>query len=222
MSRNNNQIIDVYDKNLTFIKSLDYDFIGNFSHNLAPVRKGMKFGYVDTLFNVTIPLEYDFCHTFYYPPVTFVFKDKKLEFIDPSGKSALNPKNLSIEVNDMLNQIIAGGNYNKENYEKIVCEEYYVNISDKLIFRHNETQKYGLMNPFYDIVLAASYDEMIRLKADFKYCFGFKVNDKWGILNADGTILYEPKFERLEYDYISKKIKVSNDGHSSLIDFPDN
>lgn len=222
LSRNNNQIIDVYDKNLTFIKSLDYDFIGNFSHNLAPVRKGMKFGYVDTLFNVTIPLEYDFCHTFYYPPVTFVFKDKKLEFIDPSGKSALNPKNLSIEVNDMLNQIIAGGNYNKENYEKIVCEEYYVNISDKLIFRHNETQKYGLMNPFYDIVLAASYDEMIRLKAIFKYCFGFKVNDKWGILNADGTILYEPKFERLEYDYISKKIKVSNDGHSSLIDFPDN
>ncbi len=217
----NNQKIDIYDKSLTLIKSLDYDYIGAFSHNVAPIRKGSQWGFIDTSWNIVIPLLYDYCQSFYSPPVTFVYKDKKLEFIDPQGKPTVNPKNLSVVLNEMLGQIVSSGNYNKENYDKIVCEEYYIKISDKLIFKDNETGKFGFMNPFYDITLPAKYDEIKRIETDFKYCFGFKVNEKWGILDANGSVLSEPIFDRLEYDFSSKKLKVSKDSHSSIIDFPE-
>lgn len=221
LTLHSNQKIDVYDKNYKFIKSLDYDYMGTFSHNVAPIRKGSRWGFVDTSWNEVIPIVYDFCEGFYTPPVTFVYKDRKLEFIDPQGKPTLNPKNLSVVLNEMLGQIVASGNYNKENYDKIVCEEYYIKISDKLIFKDNETGKFGLMNPFYDIILPSYYDEIKRIETDFKHCFGYRINDKWGLLDANGSVLIEPTFERLEHDYFSKKLKVSIDGHSSLIDFPE-
>ena len=77
------------------------------------------------------------------------------------------------------------------------------------------------MNPFYDIILPSYYDEIKRIETDFKHCFGYRINDKWGLLDANGSVLIEPTFERLEHDYFSKKLKVSIDGHSSLIDFPE-
>jgi hypothetical protein len=217
----NNQKIDIYDKSLTLIKSLDYDYMGAFSHNVAPIRKGSQWGFIDTSWNEVIPLIYDYCHSFYSPPITFVYKDKKLEFIDPQGKPTVNPKNLTVILNEMLGQIVASGNFNKENYAKLVCEEYYIKISDKLIFKDNETGKFGLMNPFYDIILPSSYDEIKRFETDFKYCFGYKLNEKWGIWDSTGYVIFEPTFERLEHDFLSKKLKVSINGHSSLIEFPD-
>ncbi len=84
-----------------------------------------------------------------------------------------------------------------------------------------ETGKFGLMNPFYDIILPSSYDVIKRFETDFKYCFGYKLNEKWGILDSTGYVIFEPTFERLEHDFLSKKLKVSINGHSSLIEFPD-
>jgi hypothetical protein len=212
--------IDIYDKNFKYIKSLEYNHMGTFTHNLSPVRKGMNWGFIDTSYKEVIPLVYDYCNSFYSSPISFVFKDKKLEFIDTSGKPAQNPKNLDIIVNEILECIVESGNYNKENYSKIFCTDTYVKISDKLIFKHGESGKYGLMNPFYDIIIPATFDEIKRLETDFKYCYGYRSQDKWGIMDTKGVLITDPIYDRLETDFISKKLKISIDSHSELIDYP--
>ncbi len=213
---------DVFNKELTFIKSLEFDYIGNFKYGHAPVRRGIKWGYIDTTFNITIGLEFDYCHEFFDESTAFVCKDKKTYNIDPFGKISDFNKFWFVDLNDIFTEIINSGNYNKENYQFMEVVRQNTTSAALYIYRNTINDKYGLTNIFYDDVIPASYEEIQTLFMDITLgcAYAFKSNGKWGIMNHKGKIIENAKYDLVDLDFNTKMVKVSFEGHSTLIPFP--
>jgi hypothetical protein len=213
---------DVFNKELTFIKSLEFDYIGNFKYGHAPVRRGIKWGYIDTTFNITVGLEFDYCHEFFDESTAFVCKDKTTYNIDLLGKIRDFDKFWFIDLNEIFIEIINSGNYNMNNYQFMEVVNQNTISAALYIYRNTINDKYGFTNIFFDEVIPASYEEIQTLFMDIKLgcAYAFKSNGKWGIMNHKGKIIENAKYDLVDLDFDTKMIKVSFEGHSTLIPFP--
>lgn len=85
-------IIDRKGKELIPLK---YDFINVFYEEMAGVKIGEKWGFIDSNFNEVIPVQYDDSEGFFNNGVAKVTLKKKSFYIDKTGKCVKNcPKNL--------------------------------------------------------------------------------------------------------------------------------
>jgi hypothetical protein len=74
---------------LALVIPLDYDAIGNFStENIAPVKKGAKWGYIDTQGKLVIPYTYDSAGNF-SEGLAWAIKNDEIGFIDVNSNIAI-------------------------------------------------------------------------------------------------------------------------------------
>lgn len=199
----------VIDKKGNWIIKPDFNFIYEFSEDLAYVNKEGKFGYINKKGEWVITPQFEqkssldeICPTYFENGFAEVFKDKKLNLIDKMGNIYLKydyPFNMNFSFHFNPPSI------SEEELKKVDFSDLskltfstvgFVN-KDRLVV--NYSQWYGLIDRNFKFILEPKYS---FIYPDFynKNYLNVRLNDKVGIADYNGNFILKPI-----YNQISKK-----------------
>ena len=190
-------------------KELKYDYIGNVSDGLCPVRYNEKWGYIDTTGKEVIPCIYDYDYEYdrigyYYEGLLAVRKNYAWGFVDTTG----------IEVIPCIYDIIS------EFSEDLLMVKF---LNQKSIIdgfvdfrrgRSNIKERIGYINTKGELISHRLYED----GKDFLNGFAaVKEQEKWGFIDTTGNEVIPCIFDNVENFHDGLTI-IEHDGKRGYID----
>ncbi|MDR0915853.1 MAG: WG repeat-containing protein [Oscillospiraceae bacterium] len=207
--------------------TLAYDDVGAFSNGLAAVKKGNKFGYINTEGELVIPLEYDSAES-YYKNYAIVSKSGKYGLLNAAGTVAV-----PLEY-DMIDhtyppdryRLVKGGKMGFAKDGKVVVAPVYDfldgGVVDGLIYVEQgvwpNAKKGFINNTTGQIVIPIEYDSL-ESSADGLLWLG--KGGKYGAIDKTGKIIVPFEYDSVvSYEikgFADAVVKVSKNGKYGYI-----
>ncbi len=220
--------------------SLTYDMAYDFDENyLAIVKKGGKYGLITPSETFILSIEYE--------KIQYMGNDRYY-YVDDNqvGYFAQYDTNMSVikevtydkvgSFTDDLAYVVRDSKvgYINQNGEEVIdltfdyCEDFNLNFYNGYAFVYQD-ELFGIIDSNGDFILTPQLDEVINdyfLELDYKTKYyenydmiPYRVDDLWGYMNVDGTVLIEPQFEEAYpcTDNNLARVKIK-EGHYNFID----
>lgn len=174
-----------------------YGWFSIFSGGLASVSLSERFGFINKLGEVVIPLKYDE-GSYFSDNIAPVKMNGKWGAIDRSGKEIILPKYdaISYEIDKADNEI---------QYEGFSEGMLAVKLNGK----------WGYVNQYGVEVVPMLFDEVATF---FRGGMAsVRLNDKWGYVNLSGNIVVQPKYDEAN-DFFDELTSVSLNGKWGYVD----
>jgi hypothetical protein len=147
-----------------------YDSILNFSEGLAAVCIDNKWGFINTLNEITIECKYDFTALNFSEGLCGIVKNNKMGFIDKSGRLVID---YQYDHNLIINE----------------CQVAFVNNSCPIKCTKNNKQAYinkngNIISNYFDVIYSTSEERGLVIE-----------NDKYGFVNSEGEIVIDLKYD---------------------------
>lgn len=189
--------------------------------NLLPIKVDQKWGFIDTLGRVMIKPVFDnleisktdFGQTFYT-----VAENKKIGLFDANGQQILKPKYRRIRplskdyfavIQDSLEIVV------DRNGTKILDAEFqYVSMLNPQYFAFKKDNLWGLYQRNKGEILSPKYNLIVPIKSGKGY---FKIMTRqikveyWGLVDLNGKMLFEPKYQNINILDDNKIVCREND-----------
>ncbi|HEY8365263.1 MAG TPA: WG repeat-containing protein [Haloplasmataceae bacterium] len=206
LAKNNQGSLRKYNintKSFQTLKEATYDFVSSFRESLAYVVKNNKLGYINTLGDIVIPLDYEYQEGFnfhFYNGYAFIKKNGKFGIIDKSNSIILNP-----QLDEVMNDYIL-----KLDYKKIYLEGYdYVpyRIDNKWGYITRSGQV--LINPTYLEAYPYVHNNLARVK--------LFANNYYNFIDKNGQLLNNQKYKEANDFYQGFAMVSFGEGKEGLI-----
>ena len=200
----------IIDKDYQLVLENDYPYIDYAFDNYFIITKGGQVGFIDVNKGETMNVEYDIIQKIKNTQVLQAINNttKTSEFYNSKLEKTLTVANANVIVEDNYIKVI---NENERHYldkNGNLIENKNVLGSTSLLPRQ-ENGKWGFEDKQGNIKVETIYDMVTEFDS---YGFaGIKKDNKWGVINSEGKVIQEPKYE-IEWnepEFIGKYIKLS-------------
>ncbi len=164
-----------------------YDYIFDFSEDLACVKSNFQYGYINKNGNIEIPIIYDYAYEF-NNGIAKVYKNRKIFYIDKEGKITKKNNQKKPEEKQLIkycsNQKWGFAN----NQGDIIINNNYDNVEDfsEELVAVEKNNKWGYIDIYENEIIPCIYDDTMKFSEGLA---SVKKNDKWGYINKKGKIV---------------------------------
>ena len=158
-----------------------YDEVRLFSDGLAGVKQNDKFGYIDKVGKLMIPLIYESGYSF-IDGVAGVSKNKKHSFIDKKGSELVNhrPSTFREELKKIIDENDKWGFLNRNGEQVITCKYDSVNPFREDLASVSLNNKWGFIDKNDNIAIQFVYDDAKSFKHGLAVV---KQHNKYGFID---------------------------------------
>ena len=194
-----------------------FGFANDFSEGLASVRKGAKWGFINTIGKLVIPCQFDDAWLF-SEGLAKVQIEEKLGFINTIGKLVIpcqfdNADNFSEEL--AMVQIGEKYGYINTNGQMVIpCEFNQIYWFSEGLAAVKVGEKYGYINTNGQIVISCQFDRTVMFSEGLATV---RIGDKCGYINTNGQIVIPCQFDHAS-GFSEGLAKVTISGKDYLID----
>jgi hypothetical protein len=190
-----------------------YDDIEDYSEGLARIEKGGLFGFIDTLENIVIPMQYQKAENF-KNGVAKVTKDNKLGIIDKTGKVILPLEYDDIDITDVNTFIVEKrdkyGLFDRQGKELLPFNYVYLKhivgdlYSNRVFLEETNTNKInllGLITSSNKVVVANNFYQILDFKNGLVIMKILDRENKTMICyaaNRKGEIIVKPQYADIQ------------------------
>jgi hypothetical protein len=223
--KNDNDLFGLIDKKGNFLLKPEYDFIGKFNEGAAIISKNNKFGYINNVGEIIVPIIYDYSIAMsqvagFSNDLALVQKNSKVGFVNKLGKVEIPISyDGALTFSEFLAPVKVRDKWGViNNLNKMVIPPSFENLWG---FKNNiciakKDNQIGVINTLGETVVPFEFKEIIS--SDFPYLITIDIYNKKGLYLSNGTLVLENKFDNIEIIPNENIAIVHNSGKFAYFD----